>query len=388
MAIKITSPTQQGVQVGGLPYSLAVTAIADSNINTDVRFKLNGVVVGIDTMATNIGTAANPQYHYGLTILINNAGINEIEVEDITGTQPILIRSTDKINFEVKANVPAIVLNPPVLFSGQTLVLAEVQYLPTNGFVRFTLNDQIIKESPWIPFDTLISQNGTLRAYLMLGNNVLATATQEVEVIPPDPPIVGPQGPIGPPGSPGSKGDKGDTGSQGIQGLPGTPGLPGTTGPKGDKGDRGEPGVPGATGSTGLPGPTGLPGLAAPAPTWGPWVNVPVIASASVAYSTNREAAFRYRKQQNGLLTQLFVDMVLTKFDKSAVIAQIPPADLRLWIFSYGWLHPACFWYGGAPVPNILKIDRAGTVTFQAPVTYDLSSGFLSLSTILAETPQ
>jgi hypothetical protein len=105
-------------------------------------------------------------------------------------------------------------------------------------------------------------------------------------------------------------------------------------------------------------------------------------------YSTNREAAFRYRKQQNGLLTQLFVDMVLTKFDKSAVIAQIPPTDLNLWIFSYGWLHPACFWYGGAPVPNILKIDRAGTVTFQAPVTYDLSSGFLSLSTILAETPQ
>ena len=44
-AIKITSPTQQGVQVGGLPYSLAVTAIADSNINTDVRFKLNGAVV-------------------------------------------------------------------------------------------------------------------------------------------------------------------------------------------------------------------------------------------------------------------------------------------------------------------------------------------------------
>jgi hypothetical protein len=34
MAIKIASPTQQGVQVGGLPYSLAVTAIADSNINT------------------------------------------------------------------------------------------------------------------------------------------------------------------------------------------------------------------------------------------------------------------------------------------------------------------------------------------------------------------
>jgi len=51
-------------------------------------------------------------------------------------------------------------------------------------------------------------------------------------------------------------------------------------------------------------------------------------------------------------------------------------------------MHPACFWYGGAAVPNILKIDRAGTVTFQAPVTYDLSSGFLSLSTILAETPQ
>jgi len=68
MAIKITSPTQQGVQVGGLPYSLAVTAIADSNINTDVRFKLNGAVVGIDTMATNIGTAANPQYQYGLAI--------------------------------------------------------------------------------------------------------------------------------------------------------------------------------------------------------------------------------------------------------------------------------------------------------------------------------
>jgi hypothetical protein len=104
----------------------------------------------------------------------------------------------------------------------------------------------------------------------------------------------------------------------------------------------GEPGLPGATGPTGLQGPIGPigpkgdPGLAAPVPTWGPWVNVPVIASANVGYSTNREAAFRYRKQLHGLLTQLFVDMVLTKFDKSAVIAQIPPADLNLWIFSYG----------------------------------------------------
>jgi hypothetical protein len=303
--------------VGGLPYSLAVTAIADSNINTDVRFKLNGAVVGVDTNATNIGTTASPSYQYGLTILINNAGINEIEGEDITGTQPILVRSTDKINFEVKANVPAIVLNSPVLFSGQTLVLAEVQYLPTNGFVGFTLNDQIIKESPWIPFDTLISQKGTLRAYLMLGNNVLATATQEVEVIPPDPPILGPQGPIGPPGPPGPKGDKGHRGDSGPQGIPGTPGAqrlqgvrgndglpgtPGATGATGPKGDRGEPGLSGATGPTGLQGPIGPigpkgdPGLAAPAPTWGPWVKVPVIASANVRYSTNRKAAFRYRK--------------------------------------------------------------------------------------------
>jgi hypothetical protein len=210
MAIKITSPTKQSVQVGGLPYSLAVTVIADSNINTDIRFKLNGAVVGIDTNATNIGTTASPQYQYGLTILINNAGINEIEVEDITGTQPVIVRSTDKIYFEVKANVPVIVLNPPVLFSGQTSVLAEVQYLPTNGFVRFTLNDQIIKESPWIPFDTIISQNGTLRAYLMLGSNILASATQEAEVIPPEPPIVGPPGLIGPDGPLGPKGDKGD----------------------------------------------------------------------------------------------------------------------------------------------------------------------------------
>ena len=311
MAIKITSPTQQGVQVGGLPYSLAVTAIADSNINTDVRFKLNGAVVGIDTMATNIGTAANPQYQYGLTILINNAGINEIEVEDITGTQPILIRSTDKINFEVKANVPAIVLNPPVLFSGQTLVLAEVQYLPTNGFVRFTLNDQIIKESPWIPFDTLISQNGTLRAYLMLGNNVLATATQEVEVIPPDPPIVGPQGSIGPPSPEGPKGDKGDRGDTGPQGIPGTPGAqglqgvrgneglpgtPGATGATGPKGDRGEPGLPGAIGPKGLPGPIGPigpkgdPGLAEPAPTWGPWLTLRASEDARILGSPSRFA--------------------------------------------------------------------------------------------------
>jgi len=63
----------------GVPYSLAVTAIADSNINTDVRFKLNGAVVGIDTKATNIGTTAFPQYQYGLTILINDAGIGELK---------------------------------------------------------------------------------------------------------------------------------------------------------------------------------------------------------------------------------------------------------------------------------------------------------------------
>ena len=111
--------------------------------------------------------------------------------------------------------------------------------------------------------------------------------------------------------------------------------MPGATGPTGLQGSIGPIGPKGDT------GPKGDPGLAAAVPTWGPWVNVPVIT-----------------------------------------------ADLNLWMFGYGWMHPACFWYGGAAVPNILKIDRAGTVTFQAPVTYDLSSGFLSLSTILAETPQ
>lgn len=66
MAIRITAPSQPSIQVNSLPYSLAVTAIADSNTNTDVRFKLNGTVVGTDTSATNVGTTAAPQYQFGL----------------------------------------------------------------------------------------------------------------------------------------------------------------------------------------------------------------------------------------------------------------------------------------------------------------------------------
>jgi len=65
MAIRITAPNQPSIQVNSLPYSLPVTAIADSNTNTDVRFKLNGTVVGTDTTATNVGTTAAPQYQFG-----------------------------------------------------------------------------------------------------------------------------------------------------------------------------------------------------------------------------------------------------------------------------------------------------------------------------------
>ncbi len=45
--------------------------------------------------------------------------------------------------------------------------------------------------------------------------------------------------------------------------------------------------------------------------------------------------------------------------------------DVRLWMAA----------------PSLFLVWRRA-MTFQAPVTYDLSSGFLSLSTILAETPQ
>ena len=191
MPIRITSPTQPSIQVGGLPYSLPVTAVTDTNTNTDVRFKLNGVVVGTDTTATNVGTTAAPIYQFGMSIPINTAGVHLIEVEDISGTAPVTVRSTAQINFEVKVNAPTIALRAPVLYSGQTVVVADVAYPPTNSFVRFTLNGTIIKESPWIPFETAITQNGTLRADLMVGTSVVATASRDVTLIPPEPAIVG-----------------------------------------------------------------------------------------------------------------------------------------------------------------------------------------------------
>ena len=49
-------------------------------MNTDVRFQLNGVEVGIDTTATNI----NYEYQYQSNIPIANAGIYTVEVEDIS----------------------------------------------------------------------------------------------------------------------------------------------------------------------------------------------------------------------------------------------------------------------------------------------------------------
>ena len=273
MAIRITAPNQPSIQVNSLPYSLPVTAIAGSNTNTDVRFKLNGTVVGTDATATNVGTTAAPQYQFGMSITINTAGNHLIEVEDITGTAPVTVRSTAQRNFQVKLNTPTIALRDPILYSGQTVVVADVEYPPTNSFVRFTLNGSIIKESPWVPFETAITQNGTLRADLMVGASIVATATREVTLIPPEPAIVGPQGPIGltgpagpigPQGVPGEKGDRGDVGQ------PGTPGATGATGNPGAQGIQGIQGNPGATGADGMPGAAGTPGATGPAGAIGP----------------------------------------------------------------------------------------------------------------------
>ena len=201
--------------------------------------------------------------------------------------------------------------------------------------------------------------------------------------------ITGDRGLPGPKGDTGSIGLTGAVGAVGAQGIPGSVGPRGATGERGLPGDRGIQGVPGATGAQGA---QGIQGLSAPTPTWSPWVSVPIITSAQFQVSTNREALLRYRKREGGLV-QLLVDMAVTAFDKSAVIAQIPPQNLSLWMAGYGFHHPITFWVPTVVaaanwLPATLTIDRAGTVQVQAPVTFSGTAGHLKLSCLIAETPQ
>ena len=283
MSVRIISPvTGEVIQTNTVPQVVRVVAVADSNINTDFRFKLNGAVAGIDTSATTINVDGTRQYQYQFNVPVPAAGIQSIEVEDINqATVPATVRSQATLSFELKLNEPTITLAKTATTLAPNLVTATIANRPTGSSVRFTLNGKIVKEDTTAPFNVSVPESGELRADLIVDNNIVQTATLNVVVIAPiptpiptptptptpAPPLKGDKGEPGEQGIPGIKGDKGDTGNAGLPGLPGVrgdAGIPGAAGEKGDVGDRGlsgEKGNVGDAGATGLTGAVGIQGI-------------------------------------------------------------------------------------------------------------------------------
>ena len=230
MPITIIFPVSgEVVQTNTVPQIVTVRAIADSNLNTDVRFKLNGTVVGIDTSATTINTNGTPQYQYQFNVPVPAAGIFAIEVEDINqSTVPVTVRSQAQVSFELKLNEPTITLAKTATTLAPNLVTATVANRPTGSSVRFTLNGNVLKQDNSVPFNVSVSESGELKADLIVDGVVRKTATLNVAPTPTPTPTPTPQA------TPPLKGDKGEPGEQGPQGEPGIPG------PKGDKGDKGD----------------------------------------------------------------------------------------------------------------------------------------------------
>jgi Collagen triple helix repeat (20 copies) len=264
MPVKIIFPAAgETVQTNTVPHVLTVRAIADSNLNTDVRFKLNGTIVGIDTSATTINVNGQAQYQYQFNIPIPAAGIVSIEAEDINpATSPATVRSTASVSFELKLNSPTITLAKTATTLSPNLVTATITNRPTGSSVRFTMDGVVLKEDSQSPYNVSVSKSGELKAELVVGGNVIQTASVNVTVVAtpmptptPTPPLKGDKGDKGDRGEAGPKGDKGD---RGIAGIPGDKGEKGDKGDKGDRGDRGLEGIPGAKGDT---GPQGIPGV-------------------------------------------------------------------------------------------------------------------------------
>ncbi len=257
MPIRIVSPiADQVISADKFPHSVRVTAVADSNINTDVRFKLNGTIAGIDTSATTTLVNGVPEYRYSFNVPVPAAGIHSIEVEDIDPRNvPVpIVRSTTTLNFETKLVEPVV-----TLAQGKPLnmVTATIANRPPGSFVRFTLNGKIIKEDTTAPFNVSVPESGEVKAELVVGDTVVSTGSLVVNVLatptptPTPTPIPGPKGDTGETGAQGIPGPKGDKGDTGIQGLRGENGLQGNQGLRGDKGDKGDKGDTGATGATG-----------------------------------------------------------------------------------------------------------------------------------------
>ena len=287
MPVRIISPVSgEVIQTNIVPQVVRVVAIADSNLNTDVRFKLNGSIAGIDTSATTINVNGTTEYQYQFNIPVSAAGIQLVEVEDINqSTVPVTVRSTAQVSFELKLNEPTITLAKTATTLAPNLVTATVANRPTGSSVRFTLNGNVIKQDNSVPFNVSVTESGELRADLIVDGVVRQTATLNVAPTPtptptpaptptptstptPAPPLKGDkgepgeQGPQGEPGIPGPKGDKGDTGDEGFPGVKGDAGIPGAVGEKGDVGDRGLPGEKGEKGDRGEKGETGATGAA------------------------------------------------------------------------------------------------------------------------------
>ncbi len=268
MPIIIISPAaNQVISANAFPHTVRVTAVADSNINTDVRFKLNGTIVGIDTSATTVSVNGIPEYRYSFNVPVPAAGIHSIEVEDINqATVPATVRSQATLNFETKLVEPTVTLT-----QGKPLnmVTATIANRPPGSFVRFLLNGKIIKEDTTAPFNASVPESGEVKAELVVGNLVVSTGSLAVSVSPTPTPtptptlIAGPKGDKGDAGTPGVDGVDGADGvdgQTGIQGNRGDEGVPGVKGDVGDRGEKGETGTTGATGERGLPGERGITG--------------------------------------------------------------------------------------------------------------------------------
>ncbi|MEG4455909.1 hypothetical protein [Microcoleus sp. N9_A1] len=328
MPVRIISPVSgEIVQANTVPNTVTVKVIADSNLNTDVRFKLNGTIVGIDKSATSINVNGFVEYQYQLNIPIPAAGIHSIEAEDIDQATVPMVRSTDSISFELKLNDPKITLTETTTTLAAKLVTATIANRPTGALVRFSLNGTVVKEDSTSPFNVSVSEPGELKAELVVAGSVIevATATLQISDLPTPTPTPTPTPSQGPKGDKGDKGDKGEPGIQGIQGERGERGEKGETGAIGSEGIPGPKGDTGATGAQGIKGDTGATG-ATGTMVWSTPVSLPLSAgvTGSVTYQTC------------GKLVRLNVDVMMNFTNSSGLLicANMPNTIFNTWFHS------------------------------------------------------